>query len=111
MKRKPAKTDATTRYIDTLDYGYLAIRYDRTYLDDNIIDIIELVDGTCYEVRKNQNGKLVAILSEEGYVEGICRTNAQEAMKLSRKDIADYWEKELADLEKLSQELLDEKII
>jgi hypothetical protein len=51
------------------------------------------------------------LVSNISYVEGICRANAQEAIKLGRKDLVDYWEKELADLENLSQELVDEKII
>ncbi len=51
------------------------------------------------------------LINNISYVEGICRNNASEAAALGRNDLAEYWGKELADLEKLSQELIDEKII
>jgi hypothetical protein len=57
------KSDITTQYLNTIDYGYLPIRYCKTYLDSKVIDTIEDSDGEYYEVRRNQNGKLVAILS------------------------------------------------
>jgi len=58
------KTDLTTQYLNTINYGNLPIRYNKTYLNDEIINIIQASDGTHYEIRKNQNGKLVALLSE-----------------------------------------------
>ena len=46
------------QYINTLNYGKLPIRYNKNYLNDRIIDIIEA--DTWYEVRTNLNGELVA---------------------------------------------------
>lgn len=45
-------------YINTLNYGKLPIRYNKNYLNDRIIDVIEA--DTWYEVRTNLNGELVA---------------------------------------------------
>jgi hypothetical protein len=59
------KSDTTTQYIKTLNYGFLPIRYNEAYLHDGIIDIIEESNSeNIYEVRQNQNGKLVAVLSK-----------------------------------------------
>lgn len=51
------------------------------------------------------------LINNISYVEGICRENANEAARLGRNDLVDYWKKELADLEKLSEELIADKII
>ena len=46
--------------IKTLNYEELPIAKDKTYLDHEILDIIEDCQGINYEVRKTLNGKLVA---------------------------------------------------
>jgi hypothetical protein len=51
------------------------------------------------------------LVNNISYVEGICREQINGAIKLGRQDLAEYWKKELADLEKLSEELVAEKII
>ena len=45
-------------YINTLNYGKLPIRYNKNYLNDNVIDVIQA--DKWYEVRTNLNGELVA---------------------------------------------------
>ena len=45
-------------YVNTLNYGKLPIRYNKNYLNDRVIDIIEA--DTWYGVRTNLNGELVA---------------------------------------------------
>lgn len=46
------------QYINTLNYGILPIRYNKNYLNDTVIDIIQA--DKWYEVRTNLNGELVA---------------------------------------------------
>ena len=46
------------QYVNTLNYGKLPIRYNKNYLNDRIIDIIEA--DTWYEIHTNLNGELVA---------------------------------------------------
>ena len=46
------------KYINTLNYGKLPIRYNNHWLYDEVIDIIEA--DQWYEVRRNLNGELVA---------------------------------------------------
>ena len=45
-------------YINTLNYGKLPIRYNKNYLNDRVIDVIQA--DKWYEVRTNLNGELVA---------------------------------------------------
>ena len=51
------------------------------------------------------------LASNLSYVETICREKMRNAAELGREDLAEYWKKEIEDLEKLSQELVEEKII
>lgn len=53
------------KFIRTLDYGEILIRYDKTYIFNEVLDLIETCDGTQYEIRTNFNGELVAIKIEE----------------------------------------------
>lgn len=46
------------QYINTLNYGQLKIRYNKNYLNDNVIDVVQAEKW--YEVRINLNGELVA---------------------------------------------------
>lgn len=46
------------KYINTLNYGRLKIRYNENYLNDNVIDVVQA--DKWYEVRTNLNGELVA---------------------------------------------------
>lgn len=46
------------QYINTLNYGQLPIRYNKNYLNDEVIDIVQAEKW--YEVRTNLNGELVA---------------------------------------------------
>jgi hypothetical protein len=57
-----ARNNSTTKYLKTINYEYIQIRYDKAYIMDEIIDIIEDTDGNQYEIMTNLNGKLVAIL-------------------------------------------------
>ena len=45
-------------YINTLNYGQLPIRYNKNYLNDEVIDVVQAEKW--YEVRTNLNGELVA---------------------------------------------------
>lgn len=47
--------------INTLDYGRVEVKYDKGYMNDEVIDIIETCDMKYYEIRLNLNGKLVAV--------------------------------------------------
>ena len=47
-------------YIETIDYGSVPIRFDKNYTGKTV-DLVEMSNGDQYEIRKNQNGKLVAI--------------------------------------------------
>lgn len=55
------KNDSTTKYVLTLDYGYLPIRYNKDFTESLGLDLIEVGPDEFYEVRKNQNGKLVLV--------------------------------------------------
>ena len=46
------------KYVNTLNYGKLPIRYNKNYLNDKVIDVVQA--DTWYEVRTNLNGELVA---------------------------------------------------
>lgn len=59
------KNDSTSRYIRTLIYGEVLVRYDRTYVN-NLIDIIEMCDGSYYEIYTDFKGRLVGIKLKEG---------------------------------------------
>lgn len=52
------------KFISTLKYGEVLIRYDKSYIFNEVLDLIETCDGTQYEIRKNFNGELVAIKTE-----------------------------------------------
>ena len=45
-------------YINTLNYGQLPIRYNKNYLNDEVIDVVQAEKW--YEVRTNLNVELVA---------------------------------------------------
>ena len=62
-KEKILKKPVPKGYIDTLDYGLVPIRYQRQYLLD-LVDIVELVNGTYYEIWTNTTGMLVAIKND-----------------------------------------------
>ena len=47
-------------YIKTIDYGNVPIRFDEKYVG-RMVDLMEMSSGDQYEIRKNLNGKLVAI--------------------------------------------------
>ena len=46
------------KYINTLNYGKLPIRYNKQWLNDRIIDVVQA--DMWYEVRTNLNGELIA---------------------------------------------------
>ena len=46
------------QYINTLNYGQLPIRYNENYLNDNVIDVVQV--DKWYEIRTNLRGELVA---------------------------------------------------
>ena len=50
------------RYIITLDYGILEVRYKNEYCKSDIVDLIQDCEGNYYEVKENDKGKLVALL-------------------------------------------------
>lgn len=58
------KNDSTSRYIHTLNYGEVLVRYDRTYVN-NLIDIVEMCDGSYYEIYTDFKGRLVGIKLED----------------------------------------------
>lgn len=60
---KIQKDDSASKYIRTLNYGEIIVRYDKTYVN-NFIDLVEMSDGSYYEVYTDFNGRLVAIKSE-----------------------------------------------
>lgn len=53
------------KFIRTLKYGDILVRYGKTYTFNEVLDLIEMCDETQYEVRRNFNGELVAIKIEE----------------------------------------------
>lgn len=59
------KNDSTSKHIQTLNYGSVLVRYDKTYVN-NLIDIIEMSDGSYYEIYRDFKGRLVGIKLEEG---------------------------------------------
>ena len=61
---KVQKNDRTSKYINTLNYGEVIVRYDKTYVN-NFIDLVELVNGDYYEIYTDFNGRLVGIKSED----------------------------------------------
>lgn len=52
-------------HIKTLDYGVIPVRYDKKYIFNEVIDLVEVDNGTFYEIRKNMNFELVAVKSED----------------------------------------------
>ena len=58
------KNDNTSKYIRTLNYGEVIVRYDKTYAN-NFIDLVELANGDYYEIYTDFNGRLVGIKSED----------------------------------------------
>lgn len=61
---KVQKDDSTSKYIQTLNYGSVLVRYDKTYTN-KFIDLIEMSDGSYYELYIDFNGRLVCIKSSE----------------------------------------------
>lgn len=55
------------QYLTTQFYGELPIAYSDEYLTNDIIadETIDDTNGNTYEVRKTNNGKLVALLSND----------------------------------------------
>lgn len=52
------------KYIETLDYGKVLIRYNKCYTL-NYVDSVEMCGGDFYEIYTSFNGELVAIKTED----------------------------------------------
>lgn len=54
----------TNKYIRTLDYGEVLVRYNKLYVL-KYIDTIDVCEDDMYDIYTNRNGELVAIKNEE----------------------------------------------
>lgn len=51
-------------YIETLDYGVVYVKNNKSKIDQ-LIDLVQLMDGTYYEIYKRIDGTLIAIRLED----------------------------------------------
>jgi len=47
--------------IKTLDHGLVPVTNQLQYVMDTIIDLVEMCNGDCYEIKKSYSGALVAV--------------------------------------------------
>lgn len=50
--------------ITTLDFGIVEVKKDKTYTKD-FVTLVEMTDGSWYELYTNWNGKIIAIKLED----------------------------------------------
>ena len=51
-------------YIETLDYGVVYVKKSKSKLDQ-LVDLVQLVDGSYYEIYKRIDGIFIAIRLED----------------------------------------------
>jgi len=51
----------SNKMLNTIDYGLIPIAKHETYLQKNVIGLIEETNGEYYEIRLTNNGQIVAI--------------------------------------------------